>query len=265
MGAKASAAAKVGSSSKRTRTDGVKTRVDHGAGRPAAWADVLLRSFVIGVLAVVLTSLFYASRPQWVPDMRLWRAVGDASLVLLVVTLALGPAGRLSAAAAGLSSWRRQLGIWTALTGLVHTVLVLYGWVAFDLGRLMGFEFVPELGRTARMEPGFGLANLMGLVAMALLLVLLATSSDAAVRRLGPPVWNWVQGFAHVVFYLVVLHTAYFLFLHYTLSFHRDVPEPNWFRFPVLGLAGALLALQAASSVSGARARRARPVLTHSR
>ena len=214
---------------------------------------VIFRSFVVGVLATVLVGLFWASRPQWTADMRLWRAVGDASIVLLALSLAVGPAGRLFPAVARVGRWRRQLGIWTALTGLVHTVLVLWGWVAFDFGRLMGYEFIPQLGRTARLEPGFGLANLMGLVAMALLLVLLATSSDRAVRRLSPGVWSWVQSFAHVVFYLVVLHAAYFLFMHYTLSFHRSVPEPNWFRVPLLLLAGVVLILQIGSSVRGAR------------
>ena len=222
---------------------------------------VAVRSTVVGLLALALVGLFWASRPQWTADMRLWRAVGDASIVLLALSLAVGPAGRLFPVVARIGRWRRQLGIWTALTGLVHSVLVLWGWVAFDLGRLMGYEFVPQLGRTARMEPGFGLANLMGLVAMTWLLVLLATSSDLAVRRLGPAVWTWVQGFAHVVFYLVVLHAAYFLYMHYTLSFHRGVPEPNWFRVPLLVLAGTLLALQIASSVRGAQSRgRARAV-----
>lgn len=225
----------------------------HGSGSSA----VLMRSAVIGLLALALVGLFWASRPQWVADMRLWRAVGDASVVLLALSLAIGPAGRLFPVLSSLGRWRRQFGIWTALTGLLHTLLVLWQWVSFDLGRLMGYEFVPELGRTARLEPGFGLANLMGLVAMTWLLVLLATSSDRAVRRLGPAVWSWVQGFAHVVFYLVVLHAAYFLYMHYTLSFHRAVPEPNWFRLPLLLLAGAVLALQIASSVRGARGRSA--------
>lgn len=224
----------------------------HGDGVRA----VLVRSAVVGLLSLVLVGAFWASRPQWTADMRLWRAVGDASIVLLALSLAMGPAGRLVPAVARLSRWRRQLGIWTALTGLVHTVLVLWGWVAFDLGRLMGYEFVPQLGRTARLEPGFGLANLMGLVAMAWLLVLLATSSDRAVRRLGPGVWTWLQGFAHVAFYLAVLHAAYFLYMHYTLSFHRGVPpDPNWFRVPLLVLAGALLALQVASSIRSTRSR----------
>ena len=217
---------------------------------------VLVQSGVVGVLAATLVAAFWASRPQWVADMRLWRAVGDASLVLLSFTLAVGPAGRLVPAAARLGRWRRQLGIWTALTGLVHGLLVLWQWVSFDLGRLMGYEFVPQLGRVARLEPGFGLANLMGVVAVLWLLVLLATSSDAAMRRLGPGVWAWVQGFAHVVFYLAALHTAYFLFMHYTLSFHRQIPEPNWFRVPLLVIVAAVLGLQVAAASVGARQRR---------
>ena len=223
----------------------------------AGLRQVLLRSSAVGLVSLALVGLFWASRPEWTADMRLWRAVGDASIVLLAVSLALGPAGRLFPVVARLARWRRQFGIWTALTGLVHTVLVLWGWVAFDLGRLMGYEFVPQLGRTARLEPGFGLANLMGLVAMGWLLVLLATSSDWAVRRLGAGVWSWVQGFAHVVFYLSVLHAAYFLYMHYTLSFHRGVPpDVNWFRVPLLVLALGLLGLQIASSAVGARRRR---------
>ena len=218
---------------------------------------VLVRSAVVGVLALALVGVFWASRPQWSADMRLWRAVGDAAIVLLALSLAVGPVSRLLPAASALGRWRRQLGIWTALTALVHSVLVLWGWVAFDLGRLMGYEFIPQLGYTARIEPGFGLANLMGLVAMTWLLVLLATSSDWAMRRLGPAVWSWVQGFAHVVFYLVILHSAYFLYMHYTLSFHRGVPpDPNWFRVPLLVMAGVLLVLQVAAAVAGARRRR---------
>ena len=237
---------------------GNRSSTRHRAALPASpsgWRDVLLRSLVVGALAAVLVAAFWASRPQWVADMRLWRAVGDASFVLLTLSLALGPAGRIFPSLARRSRWRRQLGVWTAVTALAHTLLVLWQWVAFDLSRLMGYEFVPQLGRTARLEPGFGLANLMGLVAMAWLLVLLATSSDYAVRRLGPPVWGWVQGFAHVAFYLVVLHTAYFLYMHYTLSFHREVPEPNWFRVPLLVLAAVLLLLQVWAAVLGARRR----------
>src|SRR3546814_11734615 len=88
---------------------------------------------------------------------------------------------------------------------------------------------------------------------------LLATSSDRAVRRLGPAVWSWIKGFAYVVFYLVVLHAAYFLYMHYTLSFHRAIPEPNWFRLPLLMRDSAVIVLQVASTVRGAARRQTAP------
>jgi methionine sulfoxide reductase heme-binding subunit len=179
--------------------------------------------------------------------MRTWRAFGDAAAVLLFASLALGPLARLWQPATQVLRWRRELGVWFAITALVHSFLILEGWVDWDLGRLMGYEFIPQLGRTARLEPGFGLANLLGLVALAWALVLAATSSNRAVRALGPAAWKWLHHSAYVIFYLVVLHAAYYLFIHYTESFHRGVPPPNWFRWPLLlmGLTIAILQLLA--------------------
>lgn len=56
---------------------------------------VMLRSAVVGLVALAFVGVFWASRPEWTPDMRLWRAVGDASIMLLAISLAIGPAGRL--------------------------------------------------------------------------------------------------------------------------------------------------------------------------
>lgn len=78
------------------------------------------------------------------------------------------------------------MGIWAGTTALAHGVLVFWGWTQWSGPRLLGYEFIPQLGRTARLEPGFGLANLMGVVAVAWLLVMTATSFDRAVRALGP-------------------------------------------------------------------------------
>ncbi len=61
------------------------------------------------------------------------------------------------------------------------------------------------------------------------------------------------------MFYLSVLHTAYFLFMHYTESFHRSVPaDPNWFRETFLVMALAIPALQIAAFTRTVRRRRAR-------
>lgn len=218
-----------------------------------------VRHVFVFLLAGSLLLAFWASRPEWSPEMRLWRAVGDAAVVLLFASLAIGPIARLCGPAGRSLAWRRQIGIWAAILAGIHAVLILDGWAQWSVRRLLGYELVPQLGREARMEPGFGLANLIGLVALTWLLILLATSSDRALRYLGPPAWKWVHHGSYVTFYLVLLHSIYFLFMHYTLSFHRPPAPPNWFRWPLLLMGLLVLVLQWSSFWRTTRRRRQRP------
>lgn len=240
-----------------TRTSPVGQRAAH-PDRDVTVAP-LLRHLAVAALAALLLLGFWFSRMEWAPDMRLWRAVGDVAVVLLFVSLALGPAVRLYRPLGRLLPWRRQVGIWAGLTAVAHSLLVINGWAQWSVQRFLGYEFIPELGRQVRLEPGFGLANIIGLVALAWMLVLLATSSDRAVRFLGPGAWKWLHSGAYVVFYLVVLHAAYFLFMHYLLSFHRAPAPENWFRFPLLALGVTVVTLQAAAFAQSVRRRRSRP------
>lgn len=212
---------------------------------------------MVALVTALLVTVFWVSRLDWDPEMRLWRAVGDASIMLLFAALTMGPAATFSTRVGRMLPWRRQVGIWAAVAAVAHTLLVLVGWVRWDVARFLGFEFVPQLGREARMEPGFGLANLIGLVAVVWLVVLAATSTDRALRRLGPAGWKWLHTGAYTAFYLSVLHSAYFLFLHYTLSFHKLPAPPNWFRLPLLALGVLVLALQWGAFVAKVRRRRA--------
>lgn len=203
-----------------------------------------VRHLTVLAVSVVLTAGFWFTRLDWDPEMRLWRAIGDASLLLLLHALLAGPLARVWPATTGFRSWRRETGIWSTGLALAHTVLVFDGWFRWDLLRMLGFDYIPQLGRLARIEPGFGLSNLVGLVALVWLLVLAATSFDRAIAKLGGSAWKWLHTGAYVAFYLVVLHSAYFLFMHYTISFHRPVPpNPNWFALPfvVLSLGVPLL------------------------
>jgi len=147
-----------------------------------------------------LVGVFWSTRSNWVAEMPLWKAVGDAAYVLLLAALALG------------------------------------------------YEFIPQLGREARLEPGFGLANLIGSAALALAMILGATSSDRALRRLRRPAWTWLHRLAQTILVLSLLHGSYFLFIHFTESFHKAAP-PNldWFRIPFLTAGLAVIALQAAA------------------
>lgn len=215
----------------------------------------VVRHATVAVAAALLVALFWLTRLEWDAEMRTWRAFGDAAIVLLFVTLALGPAARLCRPIVAALPWRRETGVWSAVTALVHTILILNGWVRWDWGQFLGYELVPQLGRVARLEPGFGLANLIGLVALAWTLVLAATSSDRATRLLGPGAWKWLHSGAYVVFYLAVLHTLYFLFIHFTLSFHRLPPPENWFRWPLLAMGVAVVSLQVAAFVRTVRRR----------
>lgn len=210
---------------------------------------MLVRHVIAGAMAGAFVLLFWVARPTWSTEMRLWKSFGDAALMLLVISLVIGPAAKLWRVFARLLPWRREAGVWFGLMALVHMVLILNGWARWSFARLFGYEFVPELSRTARMEPGFGLANLVGLVAIFWTLVLMATSSDRATRYLGPSAWRWLHGGAYVIFYLSVVHGAYFLFIHFTMSFHKRPTPVDWFRVPFLAIALSVMALQAAAFV----------------
>lgn len=151
-------------------------------GRAGRRRQAVAQNVGVGALAAVLFAVFWFSRLEWVPDMRLWRAVGDVAVVLLFLALSMGPAGRVWRTAARAPSWRRAVGIWAAAAALTHAVLVFWGWTQFSVTRLLGYEFVPQLGRTVRLEPGFGLANLLGVVALVWLLVMMVTSFDGGGR-----------------------------------------------------------------------------------
>lgn len=198
---------------------------------------------IAGIVSMAFLGIFWLSRPNWTWDMRLWKAFGDAALILLFITLIIGPLTRLWPQWKRVMFWRKYVGIWFAIMAFIHGFLVWNGWARWDFSRFFGYEFVPQLGRMARMEPGFGLANLIGMVALIFAMILLATSSERALKRLGAS-WKWLHYSANIIFYLSAIHTGYFLFIHYTLSFHKNVPPPDWFRIPFLMLVLTVLLLQ---------------------
>ncbi len=225
--------------------------------------NIYFKHTIVIAISAVLTLPFWYGRLNWDPEMRLWRAIGDTSFILLLLLLLLGPMSRYSRALTKLLPWRRELGIWFAILAIAHTLLVLDGWVRWDWMRFFGYEFVPQLDRYARIEPGFGLSNLIGIIATLIALPLMVTSANWAVKRLGGSSWKWLHYGAYTVFYLVALHSLYFLFMHYTESFHRVVPENlNWFRYPFLLSTLALLVLQMGAFISTVRQRRTKNPVT---
>lgn len=211
------------------------------------------RNLVVGGVTLALFVVFLETRAGWDPMHAQNRALADASLVLLVATLAVGPLARLWPPAARLVPWRRELGNWSVYAALGHVWVVFSGWALLDPLKL--FISFNLFKRDWALDQGFALANLLGILALAYGLVLLATSNEASVRLLGGSGWKFVQQGVYVLYTLVVLHTAYFLFFHF-VSFHRPVPPPNWAQGPFLVLVGLLFALQTAAFVATVRRRR---------
>ena len=178
------------------------------------------RHLLVGSLAIALVYLFWLSRPGLSYDVRLWRALGDATFSFLFITLTLGPLAKLWARASRLAPWRRETGIWFALLALSHFI------------RVIGY---------ALSEPDIALPRLLGLIALSWALVLALTSSDRAVNFLGISSWKWLHHGAYIIFYLAALHASYFLFMRY--------PDDNWFRYPFLVMALTVLILQASAFV----------------
>lgn len=198
------------------------------------------------VLAALVVYLFLLARSQWSPMHQWNRAFGDASLILVAFAMAIGPVARFLRSARPLLPWRRELGIWGVVLGLVHTAIILGGWVTWDLIRLFGFEFHPSLERYVMVQQGFGLANVIGIAALIYGLALALTSNNFSQRWLGGSVWKFLQQSTYVLWALIVIHTFYFMFMHF-LDFHRQTPEPNLFRWPFVGIVVAILAFQSAA------------------
>ncbi len=195
------------------------------------------------------------SRAEWSGMHRWNRAVGDMSLVLIGLSMTIGPLARLLTVFRTAVPWRRELGIYGVLLAVIHTVIILAGWVEWDLIRLFGYELHPVTNRYVMFQHGFGLANVIGIVALVYGIVLALTSNDWSQRLLSGSVWKFLQQSAYVLWMLIIIHTAYFMYLHFQ-DFHRSVPEPNWAQIPFAGLVALVILLQSAAFLKTWRSKR---------
>ncbi|MCF6344053.1 MAG: ferric reductase-like transmembrane domain-containing protein [Devosiaceae bacterium] len=200
------------------------------------------RHLLVLIISVIGTYLLLESRAQW-SDMHKWnRAVGDMSFILIAVSMAVGPLSRLIKFPFSITKWRRELGVYGVILAIIHTAIILVGWINWDFMRLFGFELHPE-GMYVMLQHGFGLANAIGIVALFYGIVLAISSNNVSQRFLSGTVWKFLQQSSYVLWMLIVVHTAYFLFLHF-LDFHKATPEPNWVQIPFLVLVSLVLLLQ---------------------
>ena len=134
-------------------------------------------------------------------------ALAHVSFMLLAAALAIGPARVLRAQPNPVSSdLRRDLGIWSGIAGLAHVI----GGLQIHAGHplLYFLRGTPEAIRLAVRTDLFGLTNYVGLVATALVVLLLALSNDRSLRRLGVKRWKAWQRSSYILCALTVGHGA---------------------------------------------------------
>jgi methionine sulfoxide reductase heme-binding subunit len=138
---------------------------------------------------------------------RLSIATAFAGLTLFGLALIIGPIdvltrGRPPAVSTDL---RRDLGILAAITGLVHSAVGLTVYPDIRLYFLYPLREWSLQSLPVRLDD-LGVANYMGVAAAALLILLLATSGDWALRAFGARRWKRLQQLSYWAFALSVVH-----------------------------------------------------------
>jgi len=196
---------------------------------------VIKRNFLIGSVTVLLIYLSFLSRSEWVP-MHAWnRAFADVSFFLLVLTLIIGPLSKLSKYFYRFKSWRRELGIWCAITATLHVYVLFEDWFQWELIRLI-IGVNQDSGKLT-FDPGFTLANLLGFISLVYILLLALISNKKAVRFLGKQAWDYLQQKSNILYILVVTHTIFFLFIF-------RLGSNNWIEIPFIVIVTLLFILQ---------------------
>ena len=173
--------------------------------RSGAWCPEKVVAFV-GVLLPVLWLLGRV----WLNDLgprpftEAIHFVGDWTVRLLYLTLAVGPARRIFMAPR-LILMRRTLGVATFAYALLHLTLYVFD-QRFDLAKVAS-EIVLRFYLT------------IGFVALVGLITLAATSFDRAVRYLGAQRWNQL----HLLVYAIAVLAQ----IHFLLQSKNDVWEPT--------------------------------------
>jgi len=197
--------------------------------------NTLVNHLIVGVFSLAVAFLIkYAAGTSWSVSF------ARVSFLLLFLTLIIGPIMRLVKPSKLFTplktpwTWRGELGIWFTITGLAHFYFVMSGRPGWNLLKVLGGFFGGG---------GYGLANLLGLIALILAIILSITSFHKIIMSLGIESWKWLQNFAYVIFYLVVLHALYFQF------FSTYGKGPDMFGYSMITMGVIVIVLQTAGFI----------------
>ena len=143
--------------------------------------------------------------PQATIETLIIRACGTAAILLLHIVLAIGPLCRIDSRFLPLLYNRRHLGVTTFVLALTHGVFSLVQFHA--LGDVNPLVSVLVTSREYASLTDFPYQQL-GLIALAILFVMAATSHDFWLRALSAPVWKSLHMLVYLAYALVIAHVV---------------------------------------------------------
>jgi methionine sulfoxide reductase heme-binding subunit len=159
----------------------------------------------VGVLLLALAGAGALLNPNATIETLLIRAFGVTALLLLHVVLSIGPLARLDARVLPLLYNRRHLGVTMCLMALAHGV--------FAIVQFHGAGDRHPLVSLLTTSTGYASAGafpfqVLGALALAILLLMAATSHDFWLHNLTAPVWKALHMGVYLAYALAVLHVA---------------------------------------------------------
>jgi DMSO/TMAO reductase YedYZ heme-binding membrane subunit len=169
--------------------------------------DGILIAAVVLYIGTYLLLAYRLEPPKDEPaaiDLRI-RALGTCAFLMLTIILSIGPLARLDRRFLPLLYNRRHFGVLTFFVALLHASFMVE-WFAVQNALP---DLYAELTRVADYGKFIGFPfKVLGLVALAILFLMAATSHDFWLAFLTPPVWKALHMALYVAYGLVVMHVA---------------------------------------------------------
>lgn len=176
--------------------------------KPRFLKRIYLHHLPLFVACLVGVAALYLTRPYKDVLTRLSFATAYPALVLLGLTLLIGPWNLMRGQKTPVSSdWRRDVGIWAGILSLLH---VAVGQNVHLRGRPWLYYIYDShaKGPHGLRHDLFGFNNFTGLAGALLVLALFVTSNDWSLRRLGTPQWKKLQRWNYACFVLSAAHAV---------------------------------------------------------
>lgn len=203
--------------------------------------DTLVALGVVGYLVLFITVGMLRAEAGADPAVLMMRALGTGAFVLLHVILAIGPLARLSTSFSPLLYNRRHIGVTLCALAVLHALIAVGYYGGFGSRNPIAAVLDPAGAGGVPFE-------LLGFIALCVIVVMGVTSHDFWLKNLTPAAWKTLHMGVYVAYLLLVAHVVFGVLRS----------EPSWVYVVLLG-AGlvTLCTLHLVAGVTGAREHRA--------